>query len=183
MDVMLRPARTYEEWVSAARGGGWGQALEIPALLVLLFGIVMSVAATGRIDVTLFITQALCWSFIPLLQLMTGSLLVASAPSRPVSFARGVALLFAGHGPWSIWLVMVAALQMLTPKYLPLASAILPSLWTAWILLAFSRTALGLTPRGARTRVILHQAATALMIVAYVEFASRLAVRLPGAWR
>jgi hypothetical protein len=179
--LMARPAREYRRRVGESRAAPWRQALAIPGLLALLLGIVTSAAATGRVVASLVISQTVCWSFVPALQLMTGSMLIGSAGQRPVSFARAIELLFAAHGPWSLWLVAIAALQMLTPNQnIVFASTIAPALWTAWILFAYSREVLTLPPGQAWVRVIAHQAATALLILTYMELGSRLSVRVIG---
>ena len=52
---------------------------------------------------------------------------------------------------------------------------------TAVMLAAFGREVLGLSGREARIRVFAHQAVTILLIVAYIELATRLSVRIIGA--
>jgi hypothetical protein len=181
LELMARPAREYRRRVGESRDAPWRQALAVPGLLALLLGIVTSAAATGRVVASLVISQTVCWSFVPALQLMTGCILIGSARQRPVSFARAIELLFAAHGPWSLWLVAIAALQMLTAnRNIVLASVLAPAVWTAWILLAYSREVLRLPARGAWLRVSAHQAATVLLILTYVELGSRLSVRVIG---
>jgi hypothetical protein len=181
LELMARPAREYRRRVGESRGAPWRQALAVPALLTLLLGIVTSAAATGRVVASLVVSQTICWSFVPALQLMTGSILIGSAGQRPVSFARAIELLFAAHGPWSLWLVAIATLQMLTPNQnIVFASTVAPAAWTAWILFAYSREVLALPSRRAWVRVIAHQAATALLILTYIELASRISVRVIG---
>jgi hypothetical protein len=181
LELMARPAREYRRRVGESRDAPWRQALAVPGLLALLLGIVTSAAATGRVVASLVISQTVCWSFVPALQLMTGSILIGSAGPRPVSFARAIELLFAAHGPWSIWLVAIAALQMLTPNQnIVFASTVAPAAWTAWILFAYSREVLALPSRQAGVRVIAHQVATALLILTYIELASRISVRVIG---
>jgi hypothetical protein len=180
--LMMRPRQEYARRVSESRDAPWHRALLVPGLLTLLFGIVTSASATGRVVASLVISQTVCWSFVPALQLITGSTLIASARPRPVSFPRAVELLFAAHGPWSLWLVTIAGFQMITPNQNPvLVSVLAPAAWTAWIMLAFTREVLAMPPGKARMRVLAHQAVTLLLILAYVELASRLSVRIIGA--
>ncbi len=178
---MMSPSREYARRVSAMRDAPWWRALLVPVLLTALLGIVTSAASTGRVVAPLVLSQSICWSFVPALQLATGSLLIASARHRRVTFARGVELLFAGHGPWSVWLAAVGMLQMLTPSAtIVLASSLAPWIWTAWILRAFAGEALGLGRSQALVRVLAHQAATLLLVLPYLELATRLSVRLIG---
>ena len=181
VDVMLSPRQEYSQRMAASAAGSWAQALAGPALLALLLGVTTSIAATGRVVISLVVSQTLCWSFVPLLQVATGSALIASAPGRRVTFPKALELFFAGHGPWSLWLAAIAGLQMLTARQnVVLASAVAPSVWTAWIVYGFAREVLGLTPAQARLRTIGQQVATVLLIVVYMELATRLSVRFIG---
>jgi hypothetical protein len=179
--LMLRPAAEYSARVARSRESAWVRAISVPVLLAGLLGIVTAVATTGRVVVSLVVSQAVCWTFVPVLQLATGSMLIGSARDRPVTFSRAVELLFAAHGPWSLWLVAMGVLQSVSPNQnLVLSSSLIPFTWTGWMLFGYGRTVLGLTPRQSRTRVGAHQVATVFLILVYVELASRLSVRLIG---
>ena len=56
-------------------------------------------------------------------------------------------------------------------------------MWTAWILLAYSREVLALPVGHAWVRVAVHQAVTVLLILTYLELATRLSVRVIGLWQ
>jgi hypothetical protein len=184
VELMVRPVREYRRRVSAVRDAPWWRALIVPALLAGLLGVVTSAAATGRVVAALVLSQTVCWSFVPVLQLMTGSILIGSAGRRPVSFARAIELFFAAHGPWSLWLVAIGTLQTLTPNQnVVFVTALAAAAWTAWLLLAFSSEVLGLPAGMARMRVLAHQAATLLLILGYMELGSRLSVRVIGAFQ
>ena len=179
--LMLGPLSEYRRHLAESRAATWIDALRTPALLALMLGVLMSVAATGRVTLSLVLSQTLYWSFVPILQSITATVFVASAPARPVNLARAVELLFKGHAPWSLWLIGVAVAQTLSVDLdLLLASAVIPFAWTARILSVFAREVLGL-PRGAALRrVLAHQAATVFLILLYVELATRLSVRMVG---
>jgi hypothetical protein len=182
--LMLRPTAEYSARVAMSRDATWARAILVPLLLVLVLGIVTSVATTGRVVASLVISQAVCWSFVPALQLATASMLIGSAPERSVTLSRAVELLFAAHGPWSLWLVVTGVLQSLLPdQNLALASSLIPGTWTAWMLSAYGREVLGLTPAQSRARVVAHQAITVLLILTYMELGSRLSVRLIGVFQ
>jgi hypothetical protein len=107
--------------------------------------------------------------------------LVSSAPPRSIGRARAVELMFAAHGPWSLWLVAVAVVELLTPAMTTvIASAIVPLAWTALLLQAFCREVLGLSPRQARSRVFAHQAFTILVVLVCIDLATGLSVRVLG---
>lgn len=145
----------------------------------MVMGIVTAVAAAGRVPLTLVVSQVVCWSFVPLLQCVTASALIGASPGRRVTFGRAFELLFAAHGPWSAWLIAVAAMQLLLPsQYLVILTAALPAAWTALMLAAFGREVLGLSPWAARFRVVAHQLATMLLIVGYIEITTRVSMRL-----
>jgi hypothetical protein len=115
---------------------------------------------------------------------VTGSILIGMVPDRPVTFPRALELLFAAHGPWSLWLVTMGVQQSAFPdQNLVLASSLIPGTWTAWMLSAYGREVLGLTPAGSRARVLAHQAATVFLILLYMELGSRLSVRLIGVFQ
>ena len=179
---MLAPAREYHAAVATRRDASWTRALTVPALLALLLGIVTSIAAAGRTAAPIVLGQILCWSFVPVLQIATGAALVRSARDRRVSVARAIELLFAGHGPWSFWLIGMAALMLAAANQTAiLASAPVPMVWTAVLMSAYGREVLGLTRRAAWARALIHQLATVAVIVIYVELATQLSARILGA--
>jgi hypothetical protein len=180
--LMLRPAAEYSRRVAAADDASWLAALKLPALIAAMFGLLNSTAAAGHVSATLVASEVVAWSFVPLLQLLTGAALIASAKTRRVTFPRAIELLFAAHLPWSLWLVAETIFQTLNPDpYIVVGSGVVPMAITAVMLAAFGREVLGLSGREARIRVIAHQAVTILLMVAYLEAATRLSVRIIGA--
>jgi hypothetical protein len=177
--LMRDPAGEYRQRVAQSTTGRWTRALATPVLLTLLLGVVTSVAGAGRVTITLVLSGALCWSFVVVLQLMTGVALIRSAPSKRVDLARGVELLFDGHGPWSLWLVGIGVLLSIFPSQnIMVGSALVAFAWTARILRRFGEDVLGLSPAASLARVLAHQAATAVLIVLYVELTTRLSLRI-----
>ena len=147
-----------------------------------MLGLLNSAAATGHVSATLVVSESVAWSFIPFLQFLTGAALIASAKTRRVSFARAVELLFAAHAPWSLWLVAATIYQTIDANpYIVIGSGVVPLAITAYMLGAFGREVLGLSGRETRIRVFAHQAATVMLIVIYIELATRLSVRIIGA--
>ena len=180
--VMLAPRREYKAAIAVPSRTTWRHALTVPALLAVLLGIITSVAATGRVTASLVISQTLAWSFVPILQLLNAIAFVGFIRNRSISVARGVELLFAGHGPWSLWLIGVAAVLTVSPNYVKLlATAIVPAAWTSWIIAGFAREVLGLSKARARLQALAHQLVTLLLILLYVEWATALSVRLSAA--
>lgn len=180
--LMGAPSREYRLRLAERRPITWVGALRTPILLAVMLGLLNATAAAGHVSLELVLHEIASWSFVPLLQLMTGAALIASAPARRVSFPGSIELLFAAHGPWSLWLVAATLLQTINPNpYIVVGSGAVPMLFTAVLLMAFGREVLGLTAREARWRVAAHQAVTVLLILAYIEFATRLSVRILGA--
>jgi hypothetical protein len=183
MSFMLRPAPEYARSAAAAGDGSWPQALRVPVLLAVMLGLLNATAAAGHVSATLVASEIVAWSFVPVLQLLTGAGLIASAGARRVTFVRAMELLFAAHLPWSLWLAATVVFQTIRPDpYIAIGSGVVPMAVTAVMLMAFGREVLGLSRREARVRVCAHQAATILLIVGYIELATRLSVRIIGAF-
>ena len=179
---MLNPRREYQRLVAAADDGSWLRALKVPGLLAIMLGVLNATAAAGHVSATLVVSEIVAWSFIPFLQLMTGALLIASVTTRRVSFPRAIELLFAAHAPWSLWFVAATIYQTINANpYIVVGSGVVPFAISAFMLGAFGREVLGLNGREARIRVFAHQAATFMLIVVYIELATRLSVRIIGA--
>jgi hypothetical protein len=179
--VMIRPGEMFRAAVAADGRASWVAALETPALIAALLGVTTAIAAAQRLTASLFLSATLSWSFVPVLQLITGALLIRSAQNRRVTFPRALVLFFAGHGPWSVWLVLFAASQSLSPNLtLTIAGALVALGWTAVIVNAFAREVLGLSRRAAMARTIAHQLTTVALILIYIELATAIAVRIAG---
>jgi hypothetical protein len=178
---MLRPAEMYRSAVSTPTRAPWLRALRTPALIAVLLGVVTAIAATGRITASLVVSQTLVWSFVPALQLLTGAMVIASVRRRPVDFPRALELLFAAHGPWSVWLIVFAASQgVAVNTEVVLACAVVPIAWTAVLVTAFAREVLGVTASSARRRAFAHQAVSVTLMVIYIELATALWTRIIG---
>ena len=183
MNFMLRPAPEYARSAAAGDDGSWPRALGVPALVAVMLGLLNATAAVGHVSATLVASEIVAWSFIPVLQLLTGAGLIASAGARRVTFPRAMELLFAAHLPWSLWLAATTVFVTIRPDpSIVIGSGVVPMAATAVMLMAFGREVLGLSRREARVRVWAHQAATIVLIVGYIELATRLSVRILGAF-
>lgn len=151
------------------------------ALVALVIGTSVTVAATERLTLSLVLSGSLGWVFVPLLQLLTGLLLVRGLPGGRM---RQLERYFATHWPWSIWILVFNAAVLLLPMRLTglwlTATAVVPMLWTVWLLMEFCRQDLALDSRMARRRVLLHQSVTYVLVVGYVSVAVALWPRLAG---
>ena len=149
------------------------------ALVALVIGTSVTVSATERVTAGLVLAGILGWSFVPALQLLTGLLLVRGA--RPP--VRLLDRYFAMHWPWSLWILSAQATLLMVPivrsaGWWVAITTVVPILWTVRLLFAFCRRELGLERLHAWRRVLVHQTATYLLVLAYVTFAVALWPRL-----
>jgi hypothetical protein len=149
------------------------------ALIALVVGITTSVAATGRTTLTLVASGAVCWSFVPVVQLFTGVLFVRGAR---IPRAQALERYFELHRPWSLWLLGCALFLLLLPSQgdwiLPIAaSGFVPLILTIRALVRTGQSHLGFTAAIARRRAIVHQLATWAVGLAYAEYAGRVLSR------
>ena len=182
--LALAPASTYRELTARKATGSWLVAFERPAFTALLIGALVAIASTGRVALGLVSSLTVCWSFVPALQMVAGAIVIASSRSRSSPMPRALALLFAGHVPWSLWTLVaaawVASVPFVTEGQLGL-SLLVPAAWTAYIVFAFCRTVLGVTARGAALRTAAHQAIVWTIAGTYVFLTTGMWPRLLGA--
>jgi len=151
-------------------------------LVALVIGAATAIAATERVTLALVLSGTIKWCFVPILQLLTGLLLLRGlAGARQSQLER----YFEMHWPWSLWIVLFCgAMLLLPPRFTGVsltATAVVPLLWTIWLLLEFCRADLSLDSRTARLRVAQHQTVTYVLVLAYVSLAVALWPRVVGA--
>ena len=157
--VALHPDSTYRSLVDADEPVTAWRMLRRPAVVLVVIGTAVPIMAVQRITLTLLAESMVSFGFTVAIQLMVGAIIVASAGSRQVSFPRALDLWFAGHAPYSLWLLTVAAVFASRP-YGSLDGLIvlaaIPAAWTAVIVAAFCRQVLGTRSAGARWRAAAH---------------------------
>ena len=156
--VAFRPEATYHALVTEAAPAPW-LALRRPALVLLVIAVSVSIASVHQITLSLLLTTAAAWGAILVIQIAIGAVVIASARSRRVGFAHALDLWFAGHLPYSLWILMLPILTVVpvaTPHEVMGLSVVVPLVWTTSIVSAFCRVVLGLSPAAARRRVALH---------------------------
>jgi hypothetical protein len=160
--VALAPRRTYQQLFAHDTPVSWWQTLHRPATIVLFIGIVIPVMAVHRVTLWMAISAAAVWSIAPAIEYLAAICVIASVGSRKIRMARALDLWFAGHLPYSFWLltlpVTTTAFRIPSLEVIGL-TVIAPTAWTTFIVAAFCRTILGVTPAGARVRAGLHLAA------------------------
>ena len=160
-------------------------AVAVLGHMVLIAGVVgvsVTVTATEHIDVWLVLSGVLGWSFVPLLQLGTGLVLVRGS-REPLG--RSLEQYFATHWPWSLTILGVHAALLLIPWFRGhaiwlAALTVFPIVITIRLLLAVCKGPLRLEPRLARRRVAEHQVLTLIVILLYVQVSTALWPRVVG---
>jgi hypothetical protein len=152
--------------------------LERVAFIAILIGIAVTLSSARRLPPGLVLTGIVCWSFVPITQWLIGLVVIGRAPGRTLSVPRCLELLFAGHLPWSLWMLVMIGIDTFTPVPIPLVIQVLsllgPAVWTTIILSAFCRTALDCTPARAHLLIVAHQALTWTAFFGYVFLVSGL---------
>jgi hypothetical protein len=130
------------------------------ALTAVILGTVTAIMGTGRVTLSLVLSGAVMWSFVPVLQLLTGVLFITG---RNASAVRAY---FATGRFWLLWMLAIGTVLLMKPD---------PGFAIAWMVAtlvvpaALTIRALGrLVPW---RRVLLHQLVTFAILVSYVAWA------------
>ncbi len=176
MSLILSPRRAYSDARGQSQSFASWQLLRHPLLISLVLGTSVALAATASVDIPLVLSAALWWSIAPIVQMVGATVLVLSVRDRPVTVTRGVDLMMAGHVPWSLWLLGMAAwvaLGAILSRFWQLAAAALLAvmLWQAFLVYCFLRYGLGCTRAASALRTILHQCAMWAALLAFIGWA------------
>ena len=133
--------------------------LRRPLLVTLVIGTAVPIMAVQRVTVGLLIASTISFAFVVAIQMAVGAAVIASVPSRRVSMSRALDLWFAGHAPYSVWLLALALIFAAMPaasldRMVLLAT--IPAAWTIVIVSAYCQTVLGTSRAGGRWRAGLH---------------------------
>jgi hypothetical protein len=161
--LIFSPRAAYASVACVATPVAPVTAFRRPLVVAMVLGVSAAICATGRVTPRLLLSTTLCWSFVVVLQAAIALALIAGPARRTVGIARAIDLFFAGHAPWSLWMLATAAWApspVGRPMAPVLAAAFVPLVLTPRIISAFFREVLGLDPRPALVRTAAHQAAT-----------------------
>jgi hypothetical protein len=128
-------------------------------------GIVIPMMAVHHVSLRLTAAAAIPWSVAVAIEFLAAACVIALSSSRRVRMARAIDLWFAGHFPYSLWLLTLPIATLnhsVAPFEVIGATALVPTIWTAFIVAAFCRTVLGTTTAGARWRAGIHLALVAI---------------------
>jgi hypothetical protein len=192
--VMAHPFRAYaslaaspDPWprrALAARGG---------RILVVLAGFV-SLTAAGRLVAFHVVGSMIAWSFVPAVQAAVFALVLRLLdPARPrAALVPALSLYFTGHGPWLVFLLLVAGVCLFSPDVyttmmgllrsgaLPIAMLVV-IVWSMVLTFACFRSGLGF-PRGrAGGATALFYAGFTVAIVGYYLSMNEIQPQLPWA--
>jgi hypothetical protein len=174
--VALAPEGTYRRLVAEPARVRWWHALARPALVLLVMAVALPVMAVRTITVQLVFVSAAAWSLVVLVQIAMALPTIAWAPGRTVSVPRALDLWFAGHLPYSAWILLLPVITSIRPD-LPALNMMaitfaVPTVWTTFIITAFCRRVLGAMPAGARWRAALHQVVSIAVVVTLALWAA-----------
>jgi hypothetical protein len=183
--LIVAPRATYAALRRAPVAVSPLAALRRPAIAAVVLGVSVAIAASGRATPALVISTTITWSYVVLVQIAIALAVIAPAARRTIGLARALDLFFAGHAPWSLFLLGAAAITPLPPGWpaRPLALlALVPFVLTLRIVAAFFVEVLAMERRTARRMTILHQGVTWTVFVAVNWLASAITPRILELW-
>ena len=157
--IALAPDSTYRILAANQESVSTWRMVCRPLIVAVVIGTAVPIMAVQRVTLGLLVASTISFSFIVAIQMAVGAAVIASAPSRRAGMPRAIDLWFAGHLPYSLWLLTVAALFAALPAAsldLLIALAVIPAAWTAAVVAAFCRHVLGTSRAGARWRAAAH---------------------------
>ena len=157
--IAFAPDKTYRELAVGTEQVGVWRMLRRPLIVLVVIATAVPMMAVQRITLALFAFSIASFGFVLLIQIAVAAGIIASAPARRASMPRALDLWFAGHAPYSLWLLTAALFFAMSPWASLdglIALAIVPAVWTAVIVAAFCRHVLGVGPAAARWLAALH---------------------------
>lgn len=113
--IMLRPVWTYRQLSKTADDSGLWVMIRRPLFVALVVGSFVSITVSGRLTISLLLDGMVFWSFLPILQGILMSGIVAMFGRRRIPTSKALDLFFMGHGPWLMWLLAIAATCLFFP--------------------------------------------------------------------
>jgi len=175
LQLALQPDATYRQLVGQHAQPSWARVVTRLCFLVLTFAVIVPILATHMITIRLALVSAAAWCFVALIQTAMAFVTIAPARGRTVSLARAFELWFAGHLPYTLWLLLLPAIIRLGQfvrfdfVLVTFAAAIA---WASIVETAYCRVVLTASPAAARARVTAHQALMLTLVGAGVLWAA-----------
>src|ERR1044071_8351858 len=173
--LALSPDQTFDQLITNMPSLPGRHLFGRLARLLLTLAIIIPIIAVQRVTVAPVAMTALSWSFVLAIQILVAMAVIGSSRARRVSLLQALDLWFAGHVPYSLWMLAVMVLAVNSPLVDPafvFATAVVPAAWTAWIVAGFCRRGLNVDVTGARRRAAAHQAIVWAIASAYAAFNS-----------
>lgn len=192
--VMARPFRAYTA-IAAAGDEQPGRTLgaHVGLVLLVLAGFV-SITAAGRLVAFHVVSTMVFWSFVPAVQaavFIAVLRIVGPRDDRP-ALVPALSLYFTGHGPWLVFLTLVAGVCLFAPDVyvtvmwmlghgvLPLAM-LATIAWSMVLTFACFRAGLGFGRARAGAATALFYAGFTIAIVSYYLAMNQIQPQLPWA--
>ena len=188
MHVLRRPFAAYRALAGAPPSPPDRYLLlRRPLFQALFFGGIVSLSTSQRFTLRLILGGAVAWAFVPLLQVVSVTVIRRVLARGAFARSRVVDLYFMGQGPWLLWLLAWTAVATALPVpqahaltgtwALPLSLAA-AALWSGTVRVAFFREVLAL--RGLRVlgALLLHIGITWGAVVLFFLFSDQLWPRI-----
>ena len=189
--VAFSPFRAYGELAQSEEARPALRALARVLFLLFVLGSFISITAAGRFVAFHVASTMLFWSFVAVIQAACfAGALRAVAPSHPRMPA--IALYFAGHGPWMLFLTAVAGICLFAPDVRKtmtwlLAHGVLPLallgtwVWSGVVTFACFRAGIGLSRQRAGAGTAMFYVSFVGIIVAWYLVTNQIQPQLPWA--
>jgi len=192
--IMLNPVSAYRELAEEAeerREIGWVRILKRILFLALFLGGIVSLTSSGRLTARLVLGGALCWSFAPLLQIVSMLVVLRWLHNAQTPTLRSLELFLWGHGPWSFWLLGVAGIccfvsplrcyaWALEPGAARFLALLVPLAWSNAVTFGFLRGGLRMSPSRSALGILLHGAMIWGFVLAFFLVSGQLWFRIIG---
>jgi hypothetical protein len=175
VSVAFAPFVTYRQATASETNLRWFVMLRWPALVLLVIAVLVPIMAVQRVTAGLVLTAALSWSFVLAIQLIIGAGIILSGPQRRLSMPQALDLWFAGHLPYSLWMLVVFAWMgtaTTSSVRVFVISALVPTVWTMALVFAFCREVLGVSVAGAIWRTTVHLVVVWGIGLSYIAWAA-----------
>lgn len=157
---MVRPFRAYEELGERA-DEDLASPFERIVRFLLVLGAFIAVSTAGRLVPFHVASTFVTWAFVPILQALAVAIATHVTVGR-IYIRRAIGLYFAGHGPWLVFLMLVASACIFVPEPQRLFAAlpvglVIAFVWGVVITVGFFTRGLGLgRARGAKAIAIFY---------------------------
>lgn len=156
--VMSSPTRAFRYVASQPVGHGIWLAARRPLFLAVVLGCVVSLLASGTLTARLVASASVYWACVPVIEVLALAAVIWRRRQR-TSLPTAIDTFFAGHGPWTLCLIGIAATLASVPPLLGwkllttvcVGATALVIIWSACIDFCFFRQVFGAS-RGAAIR-------------------------------